>query len=139
MIFLSKRFISKETLVFFMFLFMIVFVFCGDKIVSAHGWKAPKKAAGQINPLESCRKIIDSGKEVYGEFCAYCHGGNARGTPKEENDLETDPPNLKRRFKMHSDGDAFWKIQQGNNDMPSFKEDLKEEEIWSVILYIKKM
>ncbi len=51
--------------------------------------------------------------------------------------LEKSPPNLKERIKMHPDGDFFWKIQEGRGDMPSFNEDLTEEQIWEVINFIR--
>ena len=38
---------------------------------------------------------------------------------------------------MHTDGDFFWKIQNGKGEMPSFKEDLSGNDIWNVINYIK--
>ena len=38
---------------------------------------------------------------------------------------------------MHPDGDFFWKIQEGRGDMPSFNDDLSEEQIWEIINYIR--
>lgn len=47
-------------------------------------------------------------------------------------------PNLKQRLKTHSDGDFFWKINEGRGQMPSFKDELSDEEKWYIINYIKQ-
>jgi len=132
------RAMSKKNLFFCFAVFLLVLTFCENRAITAHGWNL-NPADIQSNPLKPSPEIIDLGKEVYDNFCLHCHGENATGITEEKEILATDPPNLKKRITMHSDGDAFWKIQHGKNDMPSFKEDLKDKEIWSVILYIKKL
>lgn len=122
-------------------LILIIFfgIFCFIGEVSAHGWMAPKSAANKKNPLTADRNSVDSGKDVYVQFCAVCHGENAEGRSKENAGTQTDPPNLKKRLNSHSDGDFFWKIQNGKKDMPSFKADLQDKEIWSVILFLRDL
>lgn len=102
----------------------------------AHEWMAPKEAAQLTNPLVSNEAIIVSGKELYQENCGYCHGDALEGLTAEQAGLTKAPPNLKVRFKNHSVGDLFWKIQKGRGDMPSFKDDLSEDEIWTILHYI---
>lgn len=107
--------------------------------VLAHGWMAPKDLALQKNPVAMNSDSIKSGKKIYAENCAYCHGGNAKGNTSAVLGLDTDPPNLQKRIKSHSDGDFFWKIQNGRGDMPTFKDELQANEIWSIINYLRNL
>ena len=107
--------------------------------VLAHGWMAPKDLAGQENPVKMDRDSIQLGKNTYAENCAYCHGSNGEGSDTEAIGLATDPPNLQKRVKSHSDGDFFWKIQNGKGDMSSFKDELQAKEIWSIINYLRNL
>ena len=44
---------------------------------------------------------------------------------------------LVKRLINHTEGDFFWKIQNGKGKMPSFKEDLLEKQIWNIVNFIK--
>jgi mono/diheme cytochrome c family protein len=103
----------------------------------AHEWMAPKDAAGIKNPIVLNDTSVAEGQKIYSQNCAECHGDNLEGLSAEASGLEMAPPNLKKRIKSHSDGDFFWKIQHGRGDMPSFSDDLSEEQIWELINYIR--
>lgn len=113
--------------------------FCLVTIAYAHEWMAPKKDAAIKNPIEKNEESLSLGNTVYSEFCVYCHGKNGKGMDPKEIGLNKKPTNLQKTLKTHSDGDIFWKIKTGRKEMPSFKEDLEEKEIWSVIHYIRSL
>lgn len=104
---------------------------------SAHGWMAPKKDSAVNNPIPLTEVSSHRGKEVFEQNCAACHGEDIEGIDAQEIGLTTRPPNLKERLRTHSDGDFFWKIRTGRGEMPQFKENLSEEEIWDIINYIR--
>jgi mono/diheme cytochrome c family protein len=105
----------------------------------AHSWKAPKEALTKQNPVEKSERSINSGMKLYTQFCSGCHGKiEDRSVPYRGNS-KTEPPDLVQRARHHSDGDFFWKIQHGRGEMPSFKDDLQEKEIWDIINYIKNL
>jgi mono/diheme cytochrome c family protein len=112
---------------------------CISSLAIAHGWKAPKNAAQVQNPIKINDESISKGKELYDQSCSYCHGDNAQGGAGLNLDMKMTPPNLKDRLKGHSEGDFFWKIKKGKGDMPPFKEDFEDEEIWQTIAYIKSL
>ncbi len=112
-------------------------VFTTISLVFAHEWMAPKTAAEIKNPVPQNEETITSGKELFLDNCAACHGDNGRGLSAEETGLEKSTPNLGKRLKSHSDGDFFWKIQNGRGEMPSFKDDLTDKEIWEIIHFIR--
>lgn len=103
-----------------------------------HGWMAPKEEAEKKNPIVSDVESIKNGKEAYLQNCADCHGLNIEGMKAEEVGLDIDTPNLKERLKTHTDGDFFWKINEGRGDMPSFKDELPDEQKWHIINYIRQ-
>jgi len=103
----------------------------------AHEWMAPKEAADIKNSAAMDEGSKARGKEIYLQNCAACHGDNIEGLDAKEVGLEMGPPNLKKRIKTHSDGDFFWKIQEGRDDMPAFREDLSDSETWDIINYIR--
>lgn len=121
--------------------FIVLSIMLGCFLVAtmtyAHEWMAPKKDALVKNPVMKNDQSLSTGKDVYIEFCAYCHGKNGKGLDPKEIGLNKKPTNLQKTLKTHSDGDIFWKINTGRNEMPSFKEGLEEKEIWSVIHYIR--
>ena len=100
-------------------------------------WMAPENASHALNPVPADNNSVVRGKEHFLQNCSACHGENAEGLDAEIVGLEKNPPNLKERIKMHPDGDFFWKIKEGRGDMPSFNEDLTDEQIWDVINYIR--
>jgi len=105
----------------------------------AHNWMAPEDEAKKLNPIPITLKSIQKGKEIYEVNCSFCHGENATGLKKEETGLSKVAPNLVNRIKHHTDGDFHWKIKSGKGDMPSFKDELSDNDIWHVINFIKRV
>ena len=110
-----------------------------DEGLNAHSWKAPREAADKKNPVEMSKSSIESGRGLYGEYCAGCHGMKADGQGPVGVYLKTKPPDLRQRAKSHSDGDLFWKIQHGKGDMPSFEKKLQDKEIWNITNYLRSL
>ena len=124
---------------FFMILPVAVVLILFTENVLAHSWMAPKDAAERQNPTPLNDVSVSRGKEIYLENCAYCHGDTIKGLSSSTTGLQKDTPDLIQRLKTHTDGDFHWKIQNGRDEMPSFKEDLSEKEIWDVINFIRSM
>lgn len=106
---------------------------------NSHDWMAPTESANLENPILKSDQSMTIGKNVYSLNCAYCHGENLEGLDAEKVGLKTSPPNLKKRIKMHSNGDFNWKIRNGRGDMPAFQDELSDDEIWNVINYIRQI
>lgn len=106
--------------------------------VFAHEWMAPNQAAERNNPIAATPESVAKGRELFVTTCAYCHGENGRGMTAEQAGLAKNPPDLRKRLQRHSTGDFFWKVRNGRGDMPSFKESLREEEIWHIINFLQE-
>jgi mono/diheme cytochrome c family protein len=101
-------------------------------------WIAPDTANKLINPFETNDENIAKGQPIYKKLCRSCHGRLGDGQGVEAEDLESVTTDFTNpSFLEQTDGSMFWKISEGRDDMESFKEKLKEEDIWLVVLYIK--
>lgn len=119
-------------------LFLVVLtVLCAATAALAHSWKSPESAAALENPLPVSEENVTRGRNLYQDFCAACHGADARGGERALQEGGMVPPDLVRRLGTHSQGDFFWKITHGRGDMPGFGEDLSPEEIWTILRYLE--
>jgi mono/diheme cytochrome c family protein len=120
---------------FSVFVSLILIIPSGN--VLAHSWEAPKIEAQRKNPTPLTPSSITSGKATFLELCSHCHGDNAKGLKSKETGLKKNTGNLYKRLKDHSDGDFYWKIQNGKGEMPSFSKELTETQTWDIINYIR--
>jgi len=99
------------------------------------------EAAKLRNPIASTADSIAAGKKAYSR-CASCHGINGEGGPG--NDLIPAAPSLVDEQWDHgsSDGEIFDNIKNGvppDFNMVPFKDQLKDEEIWNLVNYIRSI
>jgi mono/diheme cytochrome c family protein len=99
------------------------------------------EAAKLKNPVASTPESIAAGKKLYAK-CASCHGINGEGGPG--NDLIPAAPSLVDDVWDHgsSDGEIFSNIKNGvapDFNMVPFKDQLKDDEIWSVVIYLRSI
>jgi mono/diheme cytochrome c family protein len=99
-------------------------------------------AARIQNPVPTSPESIAAGKQTYTRYCANCHGLNAEGGPG--NDLTPPAPDLTDKEWKHgsTDGEIFSSIKNGvppELNMGAFGDQLKDEEIWKVVNYIRSL
>jgi mono/diheme cytochrome c family protein len=100
------------------------------------------EAAKLQNPVPSSPETIAAGKQSYTRYCANCHGLNGEGSPG--NDLTPEAPDLTDKTWKHgsTDGEIFSTIKNGvapDFNMGAFKDQLKDEDIWRVVTYIRSL
>ena len=107
--------------------------------ITSTNWKAPPEAVARPNPIPITETSIATGKSIYAERCASCHGDNGNGKGSESGRYATKPADFTDAKVMQAmtDGELFWKIAVGNRPMPGFKKRLSEEERWQVVDYIR--
>jgi len=84
---------------------------------------------------------------LYAQYCARCHGSNLEGdpewqTPLEDGSLRPPPHNANGHTWHHADSLLIQIISQGGDPavggvMPGFGEQLNEDEIRSILEFIK--
>jgi mono/diheme cytochrome c family protein len=111
--------------------------------VSQYGLEA--KYADKRNPLRSTRKNLAAGKRLYEASCASCHGASGLGDGPAAQALNPPPANIAAtsQMPMATDGYLYWTIAEGgaalHSAMPAFKDTLKPDAIWQIILYLRRL
>ena len=111
----------------------------GGVVVVTQGNTDPAKIR---NPVMATADSIAAGKQTYQRTCASCHGTSGHGGPG--NDLIPAAPSLVDNVWDHgsTDGEIFNNIKNGvapDFNMVPFKDTLKDEDIWSVVNYIRSI
>jgi mono/diheme cytochrome c family protein len=101
----------------------------------------PVEAARQPNPVKSSPESIARAKKWWTLDCAMCHGkdGDGKGETATEMKLKivdfTDPATLKDR----TDGEIFYIIKNGHEDMPPEGQRVKVDENWDLVNYVRSL
>jgi mono/diheme cytochrome c family protein len=109
----------------------------------AGGWVLPADADAKKSPLTVDDKVLATGKTIFKNKCQKCHGPNGRGDgpdadPEHQEDMDL---TASARASKNPEGVMFYKVANGRKKpkMPSFKDELTEQQIWSVVAYAKSL
>ena len=98
---------------------------------------------------------LESGKALYAEHCASCHGANLEGQPNWQSANEDGtlpaPPHNERGHTWHHDNALLFQytklggkealaargMSDFNSGMPGFGETLSDNEIWNILAFIR--
>jgi mono/diheme cytochrome c family protein len=101
----------------------------------------PVEAAKQANPVKSTPESLTRAKKWWTLDCAMCHGKDGDGKGETAKDMKltmadfTNPATLKDR----TDGEIFYIIKNGHNDMPAEGPRVKTEENWDLVNYVRSL
>lgn len=97
-----------------------------------------KAKATLKNPLATTEKNLAKGKELYGIYCATCHGkkGDGNGVLSQR-DKFNGIPNYKDREL--TSGNIYHVIMYGKNSMGSHAGQLQYKERWQIVQYVEKL
>ncbi len=100
------------------------------------GYLAAK--ANLKSPLDSIAKTSDKGAQLYGIYCAICHGekGNGQGNLVKREKFLGVPSYADREI---TEGSTFHVVTYGLNAMGSHANQLTQEERWMVSAYVMKL
>lgn len=103
-------------------------------------WKAPASADNLKNPVKGNVAATESGKKLYKQMCAICHGNSGKGDGMAGASLSPRPSNFTtEKIQSQTDGAIYWKITEGRPPMASYKSILKEEQRWQLVNYIRTL
>jgi mono/diheme cytochrome c family protein len=105
-------------------------------------WILGEDAETKKNPLTIDAKTLAAGKTVFKNKCERCHGPGGLGDgPDAEEDLEEMNLTLAKRAARNPDGVVYYKVLNGRKKpkMPAFKDELTEEQIWSVVAHVQSL
>lgn len=98
-------------------------------------WIVPDENKTKLSPFEFSADAVVKGNEIYSTNCASCHG-----EPGKNNFVQLVPPPGDPGaidFQANNDGEFYYKIREGKGTMPSFKNTLTPDDVWTVISYIR--
>ncbi len=101
--------------------------------------KIPDEAVKKVNPVKASAAGLAHAKKVFGYNCAMCHGKNGDGQGDLAGDMKLklkdwrDPASLKDM----TDGELFYIISKGKGQMPAGEQQMKPDEIWTMVIYIR--
>jgi len=101
----------------------------------------PVEASRQPNPVKSSPESIARAKKWWAMDCTMCHGKDGDGKGETAADMKlkiadfTDPATLKDR----TDGEIFYIIKNGHQDMPPEGPRVKTEENWDLVNYVRSL
>lgn len=110
-----------------------------DATSGAEPAKAPEEAVKMVNPVKATQAGLAHAKKIFGYNCAMCHGttGDGQGDLAADMKLKLkdwrDPLSLKNT----TDGELFYIIGKGRGKMPSGDQQMKPEEIWTMVVYVR--
>ena len=95
-------------------------------------------AAALRNPEKIGDSALVAGKELYGIFCAPCHGESGKGDGPVAKKFVPTPADISAGGlgPQYAEGELFAVITHGKNGMPAFQGDLAPRERWLVVAYL---
>jgi len=93
------------------------------------------------NPIILTREILDRGQDRYNIYCAPCHSqvGNGKGIITQY-DYPVIPGNFHdNRIRNQPNGEMFNTITYGLRSMPAYGYQLKTEDVWAVVYYVRAL
>ncbi len=122
-------------------LLMISSAFFSFTYYQTKPWAVPEKNATMANPVKSDAETIKVGKEMWTKHCVSCHGKTGAGDGTKAAKLETPMEDISTSaVQGQSDGELYYKIVEGRDEMPTFKKKIPDaEDIWSVVNYIRTL
>jgi len=95
------------------------------------------------NPLPATSQWITEGQHDFSQYCYVCHGLDGQNTGVPFADAMSPPvPSLASKgVQTYTDGQLHWIIQNGlwPSGMPAARGILTDEEIWSIVLYVRHL
>lgn len=102
-------------------------------------FKVPPEIAQKSNPVKPTPEGLEHARKMYGYDCAMCHGANGDGKGDLAADMKLNLRNYRdpASLKNMTDGELFYIIQKGKDQMPPEGDRAKEEDIWNLVSVIR--
>ncbi|HMK21681.1 MAG TPA: c-type cytochrome [Terriglobales bacterium] len=104
-------------------------------------FSVPVEAARKENPVKPTPESLARGKKQYGYDCAMCHGkdGVGKGDVAVDMKLNMHDDSDAATLKDRTDGELFYIIKNGKDQMPPEGNRVKDETIWDMVNYIRSL
>lgn len=107
------------------------------------GWSVPPAAVAEKSPLTVNDTVLASGKRLYGDKCARCHGVRGKGDGPEGDEAHQEDMDLTvaARAGKNPDGVLFYRIWNGRttSKMDPMSKELTKEQVWALVAYVQTL
>lgn len=95
----------------------------------------PPDIAAQTNPVHPTAASLALARKMYGYDCAMCHGKDGDGKGDMAASLKTPLKNYQdpTALKPMTDGELFYIIQKGKDEMPGEGDRQNADQIWNMV------
>lgn len=101
-------------------------------------WPVPAEYKNKANPVKATSESVKEGKTLYIKHCASCHGKTGLGDGPKAKLLDTFSGDLtSSAYQSQTDGEHYYKTLVGRDEMPAYKGKLSDEEMWSIVNYMR--
>jgi len=101
-------------------------------------WPVPDEYKKMENPTKGDADAINMGGMLYKRHCASCHGRTGLGDGPKARTLSTFSGDFSGpEYQNQTDGEHFYKTLKGRGDMPGYENKVTEEDIWSMVSYMR--
>lgn len=101
-------------------------------------WVVPANFKSMKNPVIQSEAGSKTGLALFTKNCVSCHGKTGQGNGVKVAALKNYPGDFSRsEFQTLTDGEIFFRIKTGKDEMPKFEGKLLDEEIWNVVNYLR--
>lgn len=101
----------------------------------------PAEAAKQANPVKSSPESLARAKKWWSMDCSMCHGdnGNGKGEVATGEKLPIVDLTAPATLKDRTDGEIFYIIKTGHQDMPGEGDRIKADDGWDLVNFIRSL
>jgi mono/diheme cytochrome c family protein len=101
-------------------------------------WVVPANSKSLKNPVVQSEAGTKTGLALFTRNCVSCHGKTGQGNGVKVAALKNFPGDFSRpEFQSLADGEIFFRIKTGKDEMPKFEGKLLDDEIWNVVNYLR--
>lgn len=100
----------------------------------------PPEAETVKSPVAATEESLRLGKALYNQNCAACHGAGGQGDGPAAASLQTKPIDFTKPYMAKiTEGEMFWVVSKGWEEMPPFENKLDETQRWHLVNYIRSL
>ncbi len=116
---------------------MVVVLMVVPALSFAQDWVVPAEKKTRLSETQFTEETVKQGTQIYQINCKSCHGDPGKNNVTKLNPLPPDPVSAK--MQQNTDGELYYKLQEGRGPMPSFRNSLTSAELWQLIAYMRSL
>jgi mono/diheme cytochrome c family protein len=105
----------------------------------AYAGKPDEAGKYLVNPLPATAATLELGRTQFMTFCSPCHGNFGHGDSHLRGQFPNPPTLLSDKVRNWPDGNIFHVISEGQNVMPSYAAQVRRDDRWAIVHYIRAL